>query len=96
MSSDAKKSPAGPDMELKRAFAELQAKTAETKRRLKIIDMQVTAKKNLGILQRCLSAYPTINGVVCKIDALLEYVYRTTYTWHAHFLHVWHTILCDL
>ena len=31
----------GPDLELKRAFAELQAKSAETRRRLKIIDMQV-------------------------------------------------------
>ena len=47
--SEAKKSPpaapstsgGGPDLELKRAFAELQAKSAETRRRLKIIDMQV-------------------------------------------------------
>ena len=39
-SVEAKKS-AGPDMELKRAFAELQAKTGETRRRIKIMDMQV-------------------------------------------------------
>ncbi len=40
-SSSSSGAPSGPDLELKKAFAELQAKAGETKRRLKIIDMQV-------------------------------------------------------
>ena len=42
--SDPKKSsssPSGPDLELKRAFAELQAKMVENKQKMKIADMQI-------------------------------------------------------
>ena len=39
MSSD--KKPSGPDMELKKAFAELQSKMLETQQKMKLSDLQI-------------------------------------------------------
>jgi len=37
--------PSGPDLELKRAFAELQLKSGETRKRIKMMDLQVENEK---------------------------------------------------
>ncbi|OQR69352.1 prefoldin subunit 1-like [Tropilaelaps mercedesae] len=54
--------PAAPDLELKKAFQELQSKMVETQRKLRIADMQVTSHKvsiqKNNIANTVISTYP--------------------------------------